>query len=67
MRIAQVTGDAARQARLTPGMIILQVGRNKVGSVAELNRQLAGYKKDDVIMLLVRAGGANAFVAVKAG
>lgn len=67
VRIAQVTGDAARQARLTPGMIILQVGRNKVGSVAELNRQLAGYKKDDVIMLLVRAGGANAFVAVKAG
>ena len=67
VRIAQVTGDAARQARLTPGMIILQVGRNKVGSVAELNRQLAGYKKGDVIMLLVRAGGANAFVAVKAG
>ncbi|MBB1117003.1 DegQ family serine endoprotease [Stenotrophomonas sp. W1S232] len=67
VRIAQVSGDAARQARLTPGMIILQVGRNKVGSVAELNRQLAGYKKDDVIMLLVRAGGANAFVAVKAG
>ena len=67
VRIAQVSGSAARQARLAPGMVILQVGRNKVGSVAELNRQLAGYKKDDVVMLLVRAGGSNAFVAVKAG
>ena len=67
MRIAQVNGSAARQARLAPGMVILQVGRNKVGSVADLNRQLASYKKEDVVMLLVRAGGSNAFVAVKAG
>lgn len=67
VRIAQVSGSAARQAQLAPGMVILQVGRNKVGSVAELNRQLGGYKKDDVVMLLVRAGGSNAFVAVKAG
>ena len=67
VRIAQVSGGAARQAQLAPGMVILQVGRNKVGSVAELNRQLGGYKKDDVVMLLVRAGGSNAFVAVKAG
>ena len=67
VRIAQVSGSAARQAQLAPGMVILQVGRNRVGSVAELNRQLGGYKKDDVVMLLVRAGGSNAFVAVKAG
>ena len=67
VRIAQVSGSAARQAGLTPGMVILQVGRHKVGSVAELNRQLASYKKDDVVMLLVRAGGATSFVAVKAG
>ena len=67
VRIAQVSGSAARQAGLAPGMVILQVGRNKVGSVAELNRQLAGFGKDDVVMLLVRAGGATSFVAVKAG
>lgn len=67
VRIAQVTGNAARQAGLTPGLVVLQVGRSKVGSVAELNRQLAGYKKDDVVMLLVRSGSSSAFVAVRAG
>ena len=67
VRITQVSSAAAREARLSPGMVILQVGRAKVGSVAELNRQLSSYKKDDVVMLLVRAGGSNAFVAVKAG
>ncbi len=33
-----------------------------------LNRALSSYKKDDVVMLLVRTGNGNsAFVAVKAG
>ena len=32
-----------------------------------LNRELAGYRKGDVVMLLVRAGGNSAFVAVRAG
>ena len=32
-----------------------------------LNRELAGYKKGDVVMLLVRNGGGSAFVAVRAG
>ncbi|WP_433851041.1 DegQ family serine endoprotease [Stenotrophomonas nitritireducens] len=67
VRIAAVNSQAAREARLSPGMVVLQVGRTPVGSVAALNRELAGYKKGDVVMLLVRAGGNSAFVAVRAG
>ncbi len=67
VRITRVNGQAARDARLSPGMVILQVGRTPVGNVAALNKQLAGYAKGDVVMLLVRSGGNSAFVAVKAG
>lgn len=67
VRITSVKGQAARDARLSPGMVILQVGRTPVGSVAALNKALVGYKKGDVVMLLVRAGSNSAFVAVKTG
>jgi len=67
VRITRVNSQAAREARLAPGMVVLQVGRTAVGSVAALNRELAGYKKGDVVMLLVRSGGSSAFIAVRAG
>lgn len=68
VRITRVTGQAARDAQLSQGMVILQVGRTPVGSVAALDRQLSGYKKGDVVMLLVRTGAGNsAFVAIKTG
>lgn len=69
VRIAAITGAAARntQPPLSPGLVIARVGRTKVGSVAELNRALSGYKKGDVIMLLVTNGQNTSYVAVKAG
>ena len=69
VRIASVTGSAARstQPPLAPGLVIARVGRTKVGSVAELNRALASYKKGDVVMLLVTDGKATSYVALKAG
>ncbi len=67
VRITGVNSQAAREARLAPGMVVSQVGRTPVGSVAALNRALAGYKKGDVVMLLVRSGGNSAFVAIRAG
>ncbi|HYG06122.1 MAG TPA: DegQ family serine endoprotease [Stenotrophomonas sp.] len=67
VRIAAVNSSSARQARLSPGLVILRVGRTPVGSVAALNRELAGYKKGDVVMLLVTSGQATSYVAVKAG
>lgn len=62
--ISRVTGTAAREAGLAPGMVILQVGRTAVGSPAELNRQLASARPGDTVMLLVRRGGATTFIPV---
>ncbi|QII29995.1 DegQ family serine endoprotease [Stenotrophomonas maltophilia] len=68
VRITAVKGEGARDAGLSGGMVILQVASTPVGSVETLNRALSGYKKGDVVMLLVRTGSGNsAFVAVKAG
>ncbi|MFT4249448.1 MAG: DegQ family serine endoprotease [Pseudomonas sp.] len=67
VRIVAVTGSQARNARLQPNLAILRVGRTPVGSVAELNRALASYKKGDVVMLLVSSGEATSYVAIKAG
>ncbi|KRG72206.1 peptidase S1 [Stenotrophomonas terrae] len=67
VRITGVNSQSGREARLAPGMVVLQVGRVPVGSVAALNRELAGYKKGDVVMLLVRAGANSAFVPIRAG
>ena len=67
VRIAAVNGSSAREARLSPGLVILRVGRVPVGSAVALNRELAGYKKGDVVMLLVTSGQATSYVAVKAG
>ncbi|MDR1074868.1 MAG: Do family serine endopeptidase [Xanthomonadaceae bacterium] len=65
--VSAVTGNAAREAGLVQGAVILQVGRTPVGSVAELNQQLRGASKGDVVMLLVRYRGNNGFVAIKTG
>jgi serine protease Do len=69
VRITAVTGSQARNTTpaLSPGLAILRVGRTPVGSVAELNRALASYKKGDVVMLLVSSGKATSYVAIKAG
>jgi len=65
--VTRVNGASARDAGVSPGMVVLQVGRTPVGSVAALDKALATYKKGDVVMLLVRATGNSAFVAIKAG
>ncbi|MEG2804925.1 DegQ family serine endoprotease [Stenotrophomonas sp.] len=67
VRVTRVNNASAREAGLAPGMVILQVVRTPVGSVVALDKALAGFKKGDVVMLLVRANGNSAFVAVKAG
>ena len=54
----------ARRAGLQPGDIILAVGRNSVGSVAQLDRELSGLKPGDTAMLLVQRGGSSRYIAV---
>ncbi|WP_119717817.1 Do family serine endopeptidase [Cognatilysobacter tabacisoli] len=66
VRLARVTGEAAIEAGLQSGDVVLAVGRNSVGSVADLNRELAPVRAGQTVMLLVRRGGATQFVAVTA-
>lgn len=63
--IARVTGDAAAEAGIRPGDVVLRVGRTPVGSVAALDRELRNVKAGQTVMLLVRSrAGGSRFVAV---
>lgn len=64
VRIVRVEGEAAATAGLRPGDIVLAVGRTDVGSVAEFNRALNATREGQTVMLLVRRGGGNAYLAV---
>lgn len=64
--VARVTGDGAAEAGLSPGDVILSVGRQSVGSAAALERALGSVKAGDTVMLLVRSRGGTRFVAVTA-
>ena len=68
VRITGVDSAEAREAQLRPGMVILQVGRARVGSVAALERELRAAGEGDAVMLLVRGpAGANSFIALTVG
>ena len=68
VRITGVEGTAAREAGLSPGDVVLRVGRTPVASVADLDRELRGVKAGETVMLLVRSqGGGSRFVAVTVG
>ncbi|GAB3103134.1 DegQ family serine endoprotease [Lysobacter terrae] len=66
VRLSRV-GDAAAEAGLQPGDVILSVGRTSVGTAAALDRALTGVKDGQTVMLLVRRGNATQFIAVTAG
>ena len=66
--IARVEGSEAREAGLSPGDVVLRVGRTPVGSVSAFERELRGVKAGDTVMLLVRArAGGSRFVAITPG
>ena len=62
--ISRIEGLAARRAGLQPGDVILAVGRNSVGTSADLDRQLSALKAGDTAMLLVQRGGTSRYIAV---
>lgn len=62
--ITRIEGLAAKRAGLQPGDIILAVGRDSVGTVAQLDRALAALKPGDTAMLLVQRGGSSRYIAV---
>lgn len=62
-----VESMAAREAGLMPGDVILQVGRNAVGSAAALQSALAGLKTGETVMLRVAGPRGTRFVSLKTG
>jgi serine protease Do len=54
VRIAASPAWPTRQAGLAPGDVILQVGKDAVGSTAAFENALKGVKKGDRVRLLVR-------------
>ena len=66
--IARVEGMAAREAGLSPGDVVLRVGRTPVASAAALERELRNVKPGQTVMLLVRSRtGGSRFVAITPG
>ena len=57
---------AARQAGLAPGDVILQVGKNQVGSAAQFESALKGLKPGDRVRLLVRNSESTGLVTIPA-
>jgi serine protease Do len=66
VRISRVASLAARQAGLTPGDVILQVGKDSVGSTTAFQNALKGVKKGDRVRLLVRNNESTGLVTVPA-
>ncbi|MGY1425295.1 Do family serine endopeptidase [Lysobacter sp. A289] len=61
-----VDNESARAAGLQAGDVVTAIGRKAVGSVAAFNRELAGTKPGETVMLLIQRGNAVQFKAVTA-
>ena len=62
-----VESMAAREAGLTPGDVILQVGRTAVGSAAALQSAVAEVRPGETVMLRVAGPRGTRFVSLKTG
>ena len=60
--VARVEGLAARQAGIAPGDVILRVGRDDVGTVAQFDAAVADLGSGDEVRLLVRNTRSTGFV-----
>jgi serine protease Do len=65
--VKDVGGDSpAAEAGLRPGDVIVEVNRQAVRSVADLQRQIDRHAKGTPVLMLVHRGDSNVFVAVTA-
>jgi len=64
--LADIAPAVASETGLRTGDVVLAIGRESVGSVADFNRGLADVEPGETVMLLVQRGGQTQFVAVTA-
>ena len=64
--VESATGAAARRIGLRAGDVVIMVGRKRVNNVAEFKAAAASVAKGESVMLLVRRGGSNSFIALPA-
>ena len=64
VRISRVASLAARQAGLSPGDVILQVGKTTVGNTAQFESAIKGFKPGDRVRLLVRNEQSTGLVTI---
>ena len=65
--ITRVTGNAAQQAGIRPGDVILSVDNRPVGSVDQFNRELGRLRRGAIVRLLLQRDNFNLFVALPLG
>lgn len=65
VQIARVNNPVAAQAGLSAGDVILQVGRQAVGNVAEFNAAVKAFKSGDRVRLLVRNSQSTGLVTLE--
>jgi serine protease Do len=63
--VERVTGQAAGRAGIQPGDVILAVGRERIKDAAGFELAAGAARPGQAIMLLVRRGEANVFVALR--
>jgi serine protease Do len=59
------SGGAAEEAGLRPGDVIVEINREPVKNLADYRRELARNEKAKSVLLLVRRGQSNLFLALK--
>jgi len=65
VQIARVNNPIAAQAGLSAGDVILQVGRQSVGSVSDFTAALKAFKSGDRVRLLVRNTQSTGLVTLE--
>jgi len=64
--ILQVQNNSpAYKAGLQAGMVIVEVDREKITDVNQLNRKIKGYNAGDKILFKIKSGGSSLFLTLK--
>jgi serine protease Do len=64
VQVTDISGEAAAQAGLRPGDVILRVDQKAIGSVADFKAATKGVKAGSTVLLLVRRGDQSSFIGI---